>query len=287
MLAQFENRVVSSMLLFIDNCVCTKGAAFTNFASLLYPMNSVYNNFYTYSAPFKSFMYDNSISGANIITGLYLNGTFVGTGTSGLHSIDYDQGRAYFTGKLPTSTVVSGSYALRDFNVMLTNQSDAYLLFETKYEIRPRITRTVTGLAGDVQTYPLIWLKDDGGTNVGMALGGLDNTTINMRAFVLSDSQFKLDAVFSILKDTARRNVALLDDSEFPLNSYGNLKNPTFNYTGLCTGRVSSKMVYIDRVDCTKFNLRSQDHTELLKINPEVHVGILDFEVSQPRYPRI
>lgn len=283
---QYENRVISSFLVWLDDTICNKGQAWTNYQSLFYSMNSVFNGYSTYSAPFKQLIYNAGVTGATIMTGVYLNGTFVTTGQSGLFNIDYNEGRLYFSTGLAATTVISGNYALKDFNVSLTNQPDEFLLFETKYEIRPRITRTLSGLAGDTLTYPLIWIKDDGGHNEPFAFGGMDQTNTRIRTFILSDSQFKLDAVNSILKDKVRDYIPLLDDADMPLNNYGGLRQP-FNYSGVSVGKVNqNKAVFIDRVDCSKFNVRSQDFTQLTQINPEIHVGIVDFEVSQPRWPR-
>ena len=75
------------------------------------------------------------------------------------------------------------------------------LLFETKFDIKPKVTQQVTGLLPGTQTVPAIFIKSNGSRNEPFAYGGADKTIIEARAIVLSDSSFKLDAVCSILRD--------------------------------------------------------------------------------------
>ena len=76
----------------------------------------------------------------------------------------------------------------------MTNKAEQELLFETKFKIRPKTTQVETGLHPNQSTYPAIYVKNMGGENRPWAFGGMDNTVINTRCIVLSDSAFKLDA---------------------------------------------------------------------------------------------
>ena len=121
-------------------------------------------------------------------------------------SIDFDNGRAILNSSFGMEkTTISGSYAVKDFNVYLTSKAEQELLFEDKIDLRPATTQTETGLAPNVSTYPAVFIKNNGGQNDPFAFGGEDVTKTNVRAIVLADSQFNLDALCSIFKDQGRK----------------------------------------------------------------------------------
>ena len=77
MKAQFENKAMSSLLLYIDNKILTKGEAYTNITSgSVYPISNQYNGIHTYATPFKQLVSDTSIVGANVLSGVFQNGLF-------------------------------------------------------------------------------------------------------------------------------------------------------------------------------------------------------------------
>ena len=122
---QYENLVMSNFLLYVDHMVCKKGEAFTNHGSNFYETDTSYQSFYNYSSPFKQFVVDSSISEAEIMTGVYVDGTYTHVGEGNIHSINHVQGMVHSTSALG---VVSGNYAIKDFNVYLTNQSEEEIL---------------------------------------------------------------------------------------------------------------------------------------------------------------
>ena len=195
---QFENKAMSSLLLFVDHQVCNKGEAFTNHGSKFYSVPSKWNNYYAYATPFKQLVADQSITGANQLSGVYVNGVF--TTGSPLQSVNHHEGLAVFTSS--QSTTISGNYAVKDYNVYLTSKTEEELLFETKFELSPKVTQTVTGLKLNQQTYPAIFIRNEGGRNEPFAFGGEDMTHVNAGMVILGDSAYSVDAVCSILKDS-------------------------------------------------------------------------------------
>ncbi len=287
MTPQYDNQVISSALAFFDHWICTRGTAFTNTSSLFYPSDTNFGGYYSYACPFTQLISDVSVTGANIMSGVYLNGNFIRPGQSGLHEIDFNQGRVYFSGAITGSNRISGNYAVKDFNIRLTDQSDTKLLFETRYSLRAKTPQTPTGRYSDETSYPIIFLKANGGENTPFAFGGMDLSCMGMRAIVLSDSQFKLDACLSILKDSARKSIPLITESEMPLNAFGGYRSGVlYHYNNLVSGKNPGDIVSIDTVQSSKFNQNL--YAEVVKnLNPEIFAGIADIELLKPRFPRV
>ncbi len=295
---QFENKVMSSLLLFVDHEIIQKGDAYTNNGSAFYKIDSLFNDYYVYSSPFKQLVSDVSVTGAStptVLSGVYFStppdpGGAIGPydtgpmypGSGGFDSINHMQGQLYFTGDTDpvAGSGISGSYSVKDFNVFLTSMPEEQLLFETKLELNPRTKQTATGVDSSVQTYPAVFIKDNGGVNNEFAFGGIDDTLINARAIVLADSMFSLDAVCGILKDTARKNMPIVAQTGLNLNALGGFTGVNYNYTGTAT----EGYCYIDRVTVSK-NIANRGDFE--NLNPNVFSAFVDLELHTHRMPRL
>jgi hypothetical protein len=278
MKAQLDNILMSSMIMWIDHQLLNKGEAYKNFSSLLYPITNIYNGFYSYGLPFKQIVCDSSVTGAQLLSGVYINGSLSNIGSNNLTGINPFQGQVYFNSTQGTATI-SGNYSVKDFNIYLTSNSEEELLFETQYQVKPKTSQTTTGLAIESITYPCIFLKNNGGINEPFALGGQDDTVVEVRAIVLADSMFHLDAVCSILKDTARCYVPLIRTS--PYNNFGSLVSGYYNYNSLIAGiNLSNDAFYISEVNVSKIfaNIKTN--------NNQVYPAFVDFTLSNIRYPR-
>lgn len=263
-----------------DNKICVKGEAFTNISGSLYPANkNQYNGYYTYNAPFEQWVGDVSVTGANVPTGVFMNGIFAPIGTSGLAAINYEQGRAYFSSEPPANTAVTASYSVKEVNVYLTDQPDEKLLFFTKFNTKQRHQETpATGLATDAITIPAVFLKIDGGKNEPFCLGGTDRKVTTIRGVIIQKSSFDLDATAEILKNMSRLYVPLIDeDIRFGALGYTGV---TYSYTGLATGTVTAP--FIREAEYIKIP-RISDFKDL---SPSLHKGLIEFEVETYLDPR-
>tara|TARA_Y100001973_G_scaffold104866_1_gene176002 strand:- start:1540 stop:2367 length:828 start_codon:yes stop_codon:yes gene_type:complete len=271
MKAQFTNKLMSSFLLYLDNTILRVGEAYTNHSSLFYPdATNKFNGYYGYSAPFKQLVSDQSITGATVMSGAYVNSSFT---TSNVHLNHYN-GQVYFDSD-QGSAKISGNYSVKDFNINMTSKPEHELLFETKLSLRPKTTQTITGLKPEQNTYPAIYVKNMGGTNAPFAFGGMENTKVNVRCVVLADSVYKQDAVCSILKDVTRDSFKIIEQTSLPFNALGMPATTGYNYTNLAAVDYS----YIKDTTITN-NIPSFSKTV---DNPEVYPAFVDFHLEVPR----
>ena len=299
MKVQYENKVMSSLLLFVDHEVTQKGDAYTNHGSAFYKIDSLFSDYYVYASPYKQLVSDTSITGSatpEILTGIFFSapGTtdytegpmFVQSGAPpwGFDSVNHMQGQLYFTGDSDPvgGSGISGSYAVKDFSVFLTSMPEEQLLFETKLNLNPRTSdlNSSAGMEANTQSYPAIFIKDNGGRSEEFAMGGVEDTIVNARAIVLADSMFSLDAACGILKDTVRKNMPIIEQSDLNLNALGAFTGVNYNYTGTATGAYC----YIDRVTVSK-NIANRGDFE--NLNPNVFSAFVDFELHNHRMPRL
>ena len=153
-------------------------------------------------------------------------------------------------------------------------------MFNTKIQLRPKTTQTEVGLAPEVQTYPAIYIKDNGGRNTPWAFGGMDLTTVSVRAVILGDSAFRLDAACSILKDLAYSQVALLEPEDLPFNAAGGCTG-VYDYTAIAASK--SSFFDIANVSVSKYIENRADYQNL---NKDVFSALVDFDLTNVRTPR-
>tara|TARA_R100000808_G_C2152931_1_gene162727 strand:+ start:3980 stop:4843 length:864 start_codon:yes stop_codon:yes gene_type:complete len=286
MRAQYDNTLMSSFYLWFDHELLTRGEAFTNFGSFFYDVNSLFQGYNTYGSPFKQFVSDSSVPNANIINNVVLNGAANNRGVNNFAAINYDQGQVYFTSPVTNpNTTLSGNYAVKDFNIFITNDLEEELLFETNFALNNRTNATATGLPPNAKTYPAIFLKNNGSRNEPFEFGGGDMTYIDVRAIVLSDSQFKLDAVASIFRDRGKTIIPIIPESNMPFNSLGDFAgNIQYNYNTLTANTPPESGVFVENVFVSKIGGLS--YSQKTNLNPEVFSMIVDFELQDFRYPR-
>tara|TARA_R110000751_G_scaffold77108_2_gene155481 strand:- start:2170 stop:3063 length:894 start_codon:yes stop_codon:yes gene_type:complete len=294
---QFDNQIMSSMLLWFDNKLLTKGEAYQNTTGQFYSVSDEYYGYNTYASTYSQIVSDFSVAGASgiIPTGLYAGNTFAEVGSNNLHAIDYNNGRSYWSAAQTSD--VTGSFSIKDFNVFLTNSTEDEILFQTQYTNRNEISTVVpTGLEPGTKTYPVVYLKNDGSRNEPFAFGGQDTTIMNVRAIVIADSQFEIDAIGSLFRDQEKAVVPLFEESEMPFNQFGFYKNfnpatpetalaSVYNYTGITNGKSEAQGVFLEEVNVSRFDRVLEN--EVRKFNPNVYSTIIDFEINKIRFPRL
>ena len=266
------------MLQFVDNEILTHGEAFTNYGSSFYKTADLYNGYYTYSSPFKQFVGDTSIINANVLTGVYINNTWTELGQGNVKGINYYKGQIYSDVDLG-SQPMSGNFAVKDYNIYITTKSEPDLLFHTKYSVEPKVHQNPTGLPSETETYPAIFLKNLGGTNDPLGFGGIDDTVTQVRAIILSDSAFSLDAACNIMKNTARKRLPILENT--PFNAMGALDDPStpYNYSLLKISAELNSPNLAPLIWDVRISKLQPGSSGLDGTTPEVFSAFADFEL--------
>jgi hypothetical protein len=278
---QYDNLLKSSFLLWLKHNMLTGLGAFENSSSILYNVEDQYQSNYTLATPYKNLIADESIPGATVMSGVYIDGTFTTKGNSNFVDINFDQGQAIFSAD-PSATI-SGDYSVQDFDIKLTSRSEESILFESHFKLKNQSTSqqiASTGLQPNEEPYPAIFVMDTSTTNMPIAFGGHEETETRMRCMVLADSLFAADAVKSMLRDKVRTCFPVFSESDFPFNAWGGLIT-SYNYTGLSATKSHADMTFVSDVKVSTI-----DPTNVTTDNSDVHVVIIDLDLKDFRLPR-
>jgi hypothetical protein len=266
---QAETIILSNFMLFIDHMIQQQGVAFKNHSSLFYSVPSDVAGLYAYSSPFKPLANDTSISGAQIISGLYVGGTYTPVGSGGLTSINHYKGVSYFDHPLGNQTV-SGNYAIKEFGIELSDQPEWRLMFETKYTTSSYCPQLLSGLIVQAKTAPIIWVTLQGQENEPFGFRHLDNNKLKIRCVVISDNEFQSLNVCSILKGLNKVWIPILSGTSF--DSMGNMTGINFNYNN--TPKINTMAPLIDSARSIDISPKG-DYENMRK-----NLALVDFEIQ-------
>lgn len=285
---QFQHQVVTSFALFLENVIMFKGAAFQNKddANFYYmPDDRLDPNYLSFSSAHKQWVTDDHIKRehkANIIDGVTVDGFYIKRGNQGIQ-YDFDNGRILVPRAIAsTSSVIQGSYAVKDFNMYITDQTEEELLLESQFDNNSRFDQIGQGIKPYDQVTPAIFMSYEGSRNVPFAFGGQDTTISTIRCVVFAEDSYQLDGLFSILNDLKYSNFANVGFNEHPLDEFGNLKNGNYDYQDLSERYFNySNFAYINDLGVSKLNDRIAK-----KAHPGLYMGFIDVEIYAHRFPR-
>lgn len=274
----FFHQLASSFVLWTDHEILNKGEAYQNVSGALFSAgDNKFAGYKIWSSPYSQWVADASINGANIPTGVFVNGSMNGRNQNGL-KINFNEGKVIFNNSFSGGNITA-SYAVKDFNIYITNEDDTSLLFKNKYVPKPKTPQELAAIPADSNVFPCIFIKFNQGENEPFAFGGMDECKYEARVFILSDDIFKLDAALSILQDSNKKCFPIISNSDLPFNIFGDLKSGNYyNYNQL----VGFSTAHIEKVKIQKL-------TEIANnsINPKCFAGYADFQIFSYRYPRI
>jgi len=264
--------------MWFDNFLLTKGEAFSNKTGEFsyYEDARLDSTYKAYGSPFKTWVTDSSITGATIPTGVFINGNFSGRDDGVV--LDFENGRALVSGSDEDLTV-TGEFSVKDFNVYITNDTEDDLIVENKYKVNSRLPSASYGAISPYDdVVPAVFISTANSTNEPFAFGGIQNTSVQVKAVILAEDTYQLDGVLSIFMDSVNECITSIPMTGYPITELGDLKDGSYSYTGSEAGYTDNRKFYVDSVTTSK--LTDRDRKSLAH---EMYVGFIDFDIKQMR----
>ena len=294
MIPQFQHKSSTSLAMWMDNVLAHRGQAFSNRTGLFYVQTDerLDPRYTPYASPYKQWITDSSVSGAYIPSGVSGSDGFIPRGESGL-VLDFNNGRALFSGDGVDNLggTVSGTFAVKDFNIYLTNQNEEDLIVESKFDNNNRFRSIASGIAPYKEATPAIFVSLQETTIEPFAFGGLNKNNLFFRCTVFADNLYQLDGALSLFTDTYNEVFPEFHFADYPLTELGDVKDsPSITNTsgnGYVYGTLAKErkgesfMYYIENVYTSKI---SQSISK--KTHDGLFLGVIDFEVCKSRYSR-
>jgi hypothetical protein len=236
-------------------------------------------DFVAYSSPHKQWVFDTSVEGAQVPSGIYNNGDFIERGQDGL-IMDFDDGRVILNSSFGSDVnTLSGTYSVKEFNWYITNQTEEQLIVDSKFDSNGRFKQDLSGIAPHKQVIPAIFVNPEVIENEPFAFGGEDKTTTNIRCVVFAENSYQLDGALSVFSDSRNEVFGKLEFSDYPLTEYGDITGE-YNYTNFVSSEPRS-LFHIEQARVSKLSDRVSKN-----IDSSLFVGFIDFEITNLRFPR-
>lgn len=279
----YQHELLTSFYLWFEHYLMEKGEAYKTYSTdfYYYPDERVQNKV-VFGSPYKQWVYDKSITAAQINPLISGDSGLITEGTNGL-TYDYENGRVLFDSTYPTGANISGTYTVKDFNVYISNQTEEALITAGKYKTNSRYGRTLTYVPPYDQATPAAFLSLGSTRNEPFAFGGYDNTITDINAVVFAEDLYQLDGVLSIFADSMDVLFGNIPFTGSPLGEYNNIKSayPTgYDYNNTASTNDGEKYI-IERATVSKISDSANK-----KIPVDLFVGFIDFEIYKYRFPR-
>ena len=286
MKVQFGHEATTSFSLWFDHHLLEYGEGYKNFETRLYHVEDdrLPDGFFRYSSPYKQWVTESGVGGgANVPTFISGDGSKIEKNDSSYgYFNDFNNGGVIVTGTLASETLnLSGSYAVKDFSIYNTNQTEESLIVENKFEENSRFTTIESGIAPYDYVTPAVFINNEYIENEGFSFGGEDKTTLTFKSVVFAENLYQLDGVLSLFGDTRNLSFPFVSFGNHPINEYGDLKSEPYDYQNLIDANPQN-IFNIERVTTTKIS-----ETMRSTVSPSLFVGFIDFEVTKLRYPRV
>lgn len=270
-----DHLILSSLKEFLNYKILQDLQAFRNRTVPLYNYSDKrLKSKSVYGSPFPGWVYDSSISGANVPSGIMSGGsTLLRSGAQGLR-IDYKNGRVVMNSGQNSMTNGSGSVAVQDFNIYITSQPDEKLVFENNYESLPDLLTADSYLEPDSVVAPCIFVKFDDTNAKELALGGTTYSLWNIKIIAICRTHEQIVGIGHVVRNLFGAVFPLLDET--PLNELNDVKSPPWNYASKLSGVSRDKMIFIE-----DSSWRYREVDSLSKKNPSLLLGIGRLELRK------
>lgn len=261
-----NHSILSSVYLWADNKFVEGGLGFSNSSGNLTKYGSSY--LFTY----RQLVYDSSVAGATVPSGVYINGSFSGV------PVDYMNGKALYNG----NATVSGRYAHKEINLYTSTKSEQKILFESRFQENPKANTSFTGYSPQDYVYPCAIIKASVGKNAAISFDGACSTVIPVRMMLVCENEYQYQAAAGLMRDAYESHIPLFSTDQLPFTSSGTLKR-TFDYSasGSLISSNPSNLAYVKTVEISDFEPRVNN-----EIAPNCVAGFVDLELECLRFPR-
>ena len=281
----FGHNATTSFSLWFEHHLIGHAEAFENKTGMLYYVEDerLPDSFFRYSSAYKQWVTESGAGGAFVPTNISGAGVELNKNspTDG-YFFDFTNGGIVVTGSNASENLnLSGQFAVKEFNIYNTNETEESLVIENKFNNNSRYAIPESGIMPYDMVTPAVFINNEYIENTPYAFGGEDKTTLNFKSVVLAENLYQLDGILSLFSDTRNSAFPSLNFNDHPINEYGDLKTGKYSYEDLAKKK-GSDLFNIERVVTSKIseNVRT-------KISPSLYVGFIDFEISKPRFPRI
>lgn len=236
-----------------------------------------------YQGKFRQLVADQSVDTPN--SGIFINGSFASGDSSNIY-IDYDNGRVIVPQASGTSLNITANNTVKEINTYISEEDEEQIILTSDFIDSSNLSSTnlfskTSKLDEKTYILPACFLRVVDSNNERLALGGEDDTKISVRAIVLAKDNYIIDGVLSLFNDSENECIKLFPFEDYPYGVFNDVKAFPYSYDSFISSY--SDTCYVENVNTSKVI----SSISLEKLEKNVLLGFIDFELSIYRYPRV
>lgn len=287
MKAQFSHEVFASFYLWFESQLSSSDlAAYTSNVNNKFNYSAakdIPSGYYGYQGLFRQIVTDYSIAGPN--SGIFINGNFV-TGSSNNVLIDYANGRVIVPQASGTGLTITANNSVREVSLYPTEDDEQQIIISSDFidSTKPASTYLSDKTKKEgVPTYilPACFVRLVSTDNESFTFGGEEDSKTRINVTVIGMDNFTVDAILSFFSDSARTCIKQIPFASYPYGYANTIKNFPYSYDSLASGFSSTH--FIEKAKTSKVS-GTFSHDKLQK---NLVIGFIDFDLSTHRYPRL
>ncbi|NJO59125.1 MAG: hypothetical protein HC836_12555 [Richelia sp. RM2_1_2] len=274
----FDHQLIESFYFWIDHLLVNDGEGYCNFSGSLITGKTFKKNYYFYHSPQAQWVYDQSQTGANVPTGVTINGTFYGNNVSGVR-LSYRDGGVYVPVSLGNNLVVEASYSAKEYNVYWGDEREESIVASNKWEKYPKSPNNLGPRQTDTKYLPAVYITYHPVNREALALGGGDfiNNGI-FKAFIFSEKSKHHISIHNLFQNQYNKHFAIYRDIPLESNFGGyKLSVNSFHYDNYSQNQQNqyNNLAYIQDLSITHL---SESFTK--NLGKEKIASVVEFDVQ-------
>lgn len=288
MKSQFQHELFSSFYLWFENKLLSDDSkAYVENQSNLFEYvdchPKVPPSHYGYQGKFRQLVAEHSVDTPN--SGIFIDSQFI-TGSTADIDIDYENGMVVVPVSSGSSLNIEANNTIKEINTYASEDDEVQLLLTSDF-VDSSDTATTNLFSNrakrDEKTYilPACFLRVVNSDSSPLSFGGEDDTKTRIRATVLAKDNYLIDGVLSLFRDTRDECFKIVPFEDYPYGAFNNVKSFPYSYSEYTTGY--STKTFIEKVNTAKLI----DSISMDKLEKNLLIGYIDFDLSTYRYPRL
>tara|TARA_B100001093_G_scaffold197398_1_gene189717 strand:+ start:26871 stop:27734 length:864 start_codon:yes stop_codon:yes gene_type:complete len=241
------------------------------------------NSHLGYQGQFRQLVADHCVDQPN--SGIFIDGSFVSGDSSDVY-IDYNGGRVIVPAASGTGLNITANNTIKEVNTYVSSDDEEQLLVASDFVDASDLTETYLFSKDsklDEKTYilPACFIRLVNNENEDFTFGGQDESITRIRVTILATDNYLLDGIVGLFSDTNERCITHVPFENSPFGHFYSIKDYPYCYEDHVSSLSGKTYVKEVKSSKTKNSFNSE------KIEKNIYIGFLDFDLSTYRYPRV
>lgn len=287
MKTQFSHNLLSSFYLWFESILLGDDAKAyatdqSNEFSYVSDNPQIPDGYYGYEGKFRELVAEYSVDKPN--SGVFIDGVFTSGDSPDIY-IDYKNGRIVVPQASGTGLTITANNTIKEINIYITEEDEEQLLVMGDFVPSDNNDSTFLylnkgKLDEKIFQLPAVFITSNTPQNELISFGGEYDTKTRIKAIVMCYDNYTRDGILSLFADQIDTCFKQIPFEDYPYGDFYSLKSYPYSYSSFSSSYTTNN--FIEGVQTSTIS----NPVIMNKLEKNLLVGFIDFDVSSWRYPR-